>query len=207
MHKVFISYHHANDQQYKDQLVALGTECKIFIDKSVDTGDISDILPADRIREIIRDKYLRDSTVTIVLVGKETRHREHIAWEIYSSMYNGAVNKQSGILVITLPTAHCTVFASHGREEFDLYGQSQQPQVPVFNSRAECKPYCYYMPEGIVDNLANPRAMISVASWDSIELNPWLLRGLVELTFRDRVKCKYISRSPNKIENLMVKRR
>ena len=45
MHNIFISYHH-NDQIYKDALPAMngiGNE-RIFIDGSVDTGDISDDL-------------------------------------------------------------------------------------------------------------------------------------------------------------------
>ena len=38
MHKVFISYHHRNDQGYKNELVKCGDG--IFVDRSVDTGDI-----------------------------------------------------------------------------------------------------------------------------------------------------------------------
>ena len=53
----------------------------------MDTGDISDELSDARIREKIRDEYLRDSTGTIVLVGTETKRRKHVDWEIYSSMY------------------------------------------------------------------------------------------------------------------------
>ena len=72
MHKVFISYYHKDDQWYKDELVKLGTRNSIFIDESVDTKNISDDLPDERIRQIIRDEYLRDSTVTILLAGTET---------------------------------------------------------------------------------------------------------------------------------------
>ena len=85
MHKVFISYYHG-DQEYKDDLVKLSDQRGIFVDRSVDTGDISDDLSDERIRELIRDSYLRDSTVTIVLVGTETQRRKHVDWEIYSSM-------------------------------------------------------------------------------------------------------------------------
>ena len=96
MHKVFISYHHQNDQYYKDWLVEFAERHSIFVDASVDTRDISDHLSDQAIRETIRDHYLRDSTVTIVLVGSETRRRKHVDWEIYSSMYDGKVNKKSG---------------------------------------------------------------------------------------------------------------
>ncbi len=76
MHKVFISYHHANDQYYKEMLLALNTRHDIFLDQSVDTGDIDDDLDDSRIRELIRDEYLQDSTVTILLVGTETKNRK-----------------------------------------------------------------------------------------------------------------------------------
>ena len=103
-HKVFISYYHHDDQAYKDMLVNWNEKSEVFIDKSVDTGDISDDLPAETIRQKIRDEYLKDSTVTIVLVGKETAKRKHVDWEIYSSMRDGVVNKKSGIVVILLPS-------------------------------------------------------------------------------------------------------
>ena len=104
MHRVFISYHHENDQYYKNYLVNIGSQYKIFLNYSVDTGDISDYLSDEAIREKIRDEYLRDSTVTIVLVGLETKGRKHVDWEIYSSMIDGKVNKKSGILVANLPS-------------------------------------------------------------------------------------------------------
>ena len=58
MHKVFISYYHKDDQWYKEALVKFGTTNSIFIDASVDTGDIPDDLPDERIREIIRDGHI-----------------------------------------------------------------------------------------------------------------------------------------------------
>lgn len=39
-HKVFISYHHTNDQYYKDALLEINIKHDIFIDASVDTGDM-----------------------------------------------------------------------------------------------------------------------------------------------------------------------
>jgi hypothetical protein len=44
MHKVFISYHHANDQWYKNELVKFNEQHHIFDDQSIDTGDIDDDL-------------------------------------------------------------------------------------------------------------------------------------------------------------------
>ncbi len=103
MHKVFICYHHDKDQCYENYLVDAARQHRIFIDGSVNSGDIEDSLPDEHIREIIRDNYLRDSAVTIVIVGQCTKHRKHVDCEIYSSMFDGTVNKKSGFLVISLP--------------------------------------------------------------------------------------------------------
>ena len=93
-HKVFISYHHENDEQYKEALLDANERFDLFVDWSVDTGGIDDSFDDQTIRTIIRDDYLQDSTVTIVLVGTETKYRKHVDWEIYSSMYDGAVKQE-----------------------------------------------------------------------------------------------------------------
>ncbi|MCY3629773.1 MAG: TIR domain-containing protein [Bacteroidetes bacterium] len=192
MHKVFISYHHENDQFYKDSLVQMSRQFGIFIDQSVDTGHINDSLPSERIRQIIRDKYLRDSTVTIVLVGLETKRRKHVDWEIYSSMFDGIVNKKSGILVINLPGISDHYFiAPREQEKRILY-----PDVPAqawewVQSRAEYERRYPYMPARIIDNLLKPEAMISVVPWERIVGNPDIIRWLIGVTFQDRDRCLY----------------
>ena len=188
MHKVFISHHHDNDQDYKDALVKFGEENQIFIDRSVDTGDISDGLSDEYIRELIRDEYLRDSTVTIVLVGTETRRRKHVDWEIYSSMYDGRINKKSGVVAIELPTTNGdSVTASHGQQEKDLY-----PDITAWtsiNTRAEYERRHPYMPNRLIDNLLKPEARVSVVPWARINVSS--LTTLVEAAFLDRASCEY----------------
>lgn len=187
MHKVFVSHHHANDQDYKNSLVKFGEQNKIFVDRSVDTGDIDDDLSDVSIRKKIRDEYLRDSTVTIVLVGTETRRRKHIDWEIHSSMYDGSVNKRSGVLVINLPTTGCEFLtAGHGESEKTLY-----PDITSWSSinKAEYERRYPYMPERVIDNLAKPDVQISVVPWS--RLNVTTLKFLVDVAFRDRNSCKY----------------
>lgn len=100
-HKVFIS-HHADDQEYKARFVQKGKN--VFIDKSVDTGDIDDTnLKVDTIRQKIRDDYIRDATVTIVLIGPGTWQRKHVDWEIGSSLRKTKYNSRCGVLGILLP--------------------------------------------------------------------------------------------------------
>lgn len=196
-HKVFISYHHANDQIYKEQLLRLNDQHKIFIDLAVDTGDIDSSLDDSRIREIIRDDYLRDSTVTIVLIGTETSKRKHIDWEIYSSMFDGTKNKKSGILVINLPTISCPNFrASHENEKKTVY-----PEVNNWisiDNRSEYERRYPYMPARIIDNFLKEGVEISVANWDKIINNPEILAFLIDATFNDRTHCNYDLSSPMK---------
>lgn len=85
-HKVFISYYHADDQEYKDKLVnAKYYDCdnheyrNIFDDWSVADGDIDDTeLSDEQIRRIIRDEYTRQPNVFILLCGNNTKNRKHI---------------------------------------------------------------------------------------------------------------------------------
>ncbi len=189
MHKVFISYHHENDQTYRDDMIEMGTDFGVFIDKSVDTGDISEYLSDETIREKIRDEYLRDSTVTILLAGTETKWRKHIDWELYSSMFDGVRNKKSGILVVNLPSTQCTyVYAAHGEEEKSLI----HPDVGIWESidnRAEYERRYPHLPDRIIDNLHAPNAHISVVPWG--KLTPRNLEFLVDVTFDRRGECEY----------------
>lgn len=104
-HKVFVSYHHDNDQNYRNQFENLFTNVYDIMDsRSVQLGDIEEGLKTDTVRSIIRDKYLRDSTVTVVLIGTETWKRKHVDWEIGSSIRLTKYNSRSGLLGIFLPT-------------------------------------------------------------------------------------------------------
>ena len=71
---------------------------------SVNDGDIDPNLSTETIRQKIRDEYLRDTSVTVVLIGAETWQRKHIDWEIGSSIRQTQYNPRSGLLGILLPT-------------------------------------------------------------------------------------------------------
>ncbi len=105
-HKVFVSYHHSiGDQQYRNSFESLfAVRHDVMVSKSVQIGDIDPNLATDTIRQKIRDEYLRDSTVTVVLIGPETWKRKHVDWEIGSSIRHTQYNPRSGLLGIILPT-------------------------------------------------------------------------------------------------------
>ncbi|MCJ8161997.1 TIR domain-containing protein [Acinetobacter zhairhuonensis] len=104
-HKVFVSYHHANDQEYRDKFESLFADRHdIIVSKSVQIGDIDINLKTETIRQKIRDEYLSDSTVTVILIGSETWKRKHVDWEISSSIRSTKNNSRSGLLGIILPS-------------------------------------------------------------------------------------------------------
>lgn len=114
-HKVFVSYHHANDQAWRDAFERMFTLLSpVFISKSVQIGDISPLLPTDTVRAKIRDEYLRDSTVTVVLIGTQTWQRKHVDWEISSSIRATKLSTRSGLLGLILPT-----HPSYGKTAYD----------------------------------------------------------------------------------------
>lgn len=200
-HKVFISYHHTNDQFYKETLLQLNEIHELFIDASVDTGDIDDNLNDEAIRQKIRDEYLKDSSVTIVLVGTETKNRKHIDWEIYSSMFNGRVNKQSGILVIHLPSTGITTnTAAHGDDEKRVIYPETTSWISITN-RSDYESRYPYMPARIIDNLLKDGAKISVTNWEKITADIEKLRFLINVTFNDRTLCDYDLSTPMRRSN------
>lgn len=103
-HKVFVSYHHENDQLKADYLRDVyGKDNAIFSDKSLEEA-----LPSswsnEEILSEIRTKHLADSTVTIVLIGSESAGRKWIDWEINASLRPYGSRTRNGLLGIYLPT-------------------------------------------------------------------------------------------------------
>ncbi|MDL2268919.1 TIR domain-containing protein [Desulfosarcina sp. OttesenSCG-928-A07] len=103
-HKTFISFHH-NDDYYKREFEKKwGEQFDGFISKAVNDGDINPSLSTDSIRQKIRDDFIADATVTLVLVGQGTWRRKHVDWEIASSIRDTKRNPRTGLLGILLPS-------------------------------------------------------------------------------------------------------
>ncbi|EES50766.1 TIR domain-containing protein [Clostridium botulinum] len=102
-HKVFVSYHHANDQSRANHLRDTYGSDNTLIDRSL--ADSYDNKTDDEILALIRKNHLKDSTVTIVLIGSETSKRKWVDWEIYSSLRPYGDRSRNGLLGIYLPTA------------------------------------------------------------------------------------------------------
>lgn len=200
-HKVFISYHHANDQWYKEELLRLNAMYDLFIDGSVNLGDIDDNLSSERIRQIIRDVYLGNSSVTILLVGTETKNRKHIDWELKSSMINGSINKKSGILVINLPSTNCEYYtASHDEEKSIIYPNNKSWMS--ITDRNEYERRYPYLPPRIIDNLLKNGVNISVINWEKVISNLRFLKFSIHKSYEAKSNNDYdLTRSMRRINS------
>ena len=105
-HKVFVSYHHENDQRKAEHLRSTYGSDNTLIDRSLQ--DAYDDKTDDEILALIRTNHLKNSTVTIVLVGSETAKRKWVDWEIYASLRPYGDRTRNGLLAIYLPTAGTT---------------------------------------------------------------------------------------------------
>lgn len=103
-HKCFISYHHADQAEAEKFVADFET---VFIPRVLGVSDTDDFINSpnsDYVMDKIREDYLTDSTVTIVLIGKCTWSRKYVDWEINSTLRNNKNDKLSGLLAINLPS-------------------------------------------------------------------------------------------------------
>ena len=103
MRNVFVSYAHRLDQDAADDFkTKFGTDKMVFSDRSLDNIDIGHLSD-----DTIKNNYIRpkiaNSSVTIILIGKETGGRWWCDWEIYYSLLKTTGNDRNGLLGIYIP--------------------------------------------------------------------------------------------------------
>ncbi|WP_339049107.1 TIR domain-containing protein [Spiroplasma endosymbiont of Colias croceus] len=101
MRKIFISYHHLREQEEKNQLAELIKKYANYLnikDMSVEIGDIDTTWSNNKIAKTIRENHLKDTTITILILGIHTKCRQHIDWEIEASLNKyGSLNRRKKI--------------------------------------------------------------------------------------------------------------
>lgn len=116
-HKCFVSYK-KEDIYYKEKLVKLFSKEDIInktLDRVIESQD------GEYIMQVIRDDYLKDSTVTICLIGTHSSenegydefgrlHNYFIIRELQASLYNGKNNTRNGILGIVIPQMYDKIY-------------------------------------------------------------------------------------------------
>lgn len=101
--KVFIS-HYKGDKAEVDKFISDFSH--VFIPKVLGANNNDDFIQStntDYVMQRIREKYLGDSTVTIVLIGSCTHSRRYVDWEIKSSLKRGGYTP-NGLIAILLPS-------------------------------------------------------------------------------------------------------
>lgn len=105
--KCFISYHHADQDAVNAFVRRFDHEHDSFIARGLGEempGDVINSTNTDYVMAKIRERFLSDSTVTIVLLGRCTWARRYVDWEIQSSLRRGEHTVPNGLLGIKLPS-------------------------------------------------------------------------------------------------------
>jgi len=98
-HRVFVSYHHAGDQNYYDAFSrTFHDSYEAIYDNSLERTIDSDNV--DYVMRRIRENYITGTSCTIVLVGARTWGRKYVDWEIKATL-----DKEHGLIGVRLPTA------------------------------------------------------------------------------------------------------
>ncbi|WP_333758639.1 TIR domain-containing protein [Streptomyces sp. ISBFB 2968] len=103
-HKCFLSYHAVDAEEVLAFVEKFGN---YFIPRAIGVSEDDPVIESedsDYIMDRIRSKYLSDSTVTMVMVGKCTWARKFVDWEVYSSLRRDKVNRLNGLIAIQLPS-------------------------------------------------------------------------------------------------------
>jgi len=104
--KVFVS-HYKGDKAEVDVFINYFANTKgVFTPHVLGANDNDDFIDSDDpdyVMGQIRKRYLRDSSVTIVLVGSCTHSRRYVDWEIKASLMQGE-SIPNGLIGIILPS-------------------------------------------------------------------------------------------------------
>jgi len=94
--KVFVSYHHKGEQKVVDDFIEeFSEDYEVFIDESLDRA--SDSEDTEYLNQVCRDA-IDGTSVTIVMIGKQTGCRKFVDWEIKHTLY-----REHGLVGISRP--------------------------------------------------------------------------------------------------------
>ena len=122
LHNCFISFK-KEDTYYKDMICRVLKEGQIqgkSLDKWIDSENI------DYVMQVIRSEYMRNTSVTIFLIGMHSSENEgfeysmkdncwynrqnYIIRELKATLYDGSGNRRSGLLGVVLPEMYNSVY-------------------------------------------------------------------------------------------------
>ena len=69
-----------------------------IVDRSVEDGDIDELLKTEAIWGKIRDEHIADATFLLVLIGRDTWSRRFVDWKVGSALNRSRNNSNEGTL-------------------------------------------------------------------------------------------------------------
>lgn len=105
--KCFISYHHADQDEVNEFIRTFDHGFDCFTARGLGeemSKDIIDSTDTDYVMSQIRARYLKGSSVTLVMIGRHTWARRYVDWEVQSSLRQGRETTPNGLLGIKLPS-------------------------------------------------------------------------------------------------------
>ena len=171
-HKCFISFK-THDMEFKKYIQEnLDVD---MIDKSL--NEPIDSQDEDYIMRRIREDYLKDSTVTIHLIGSESsennycQNQNYIKRELQASLSNTSAGKRNGLLGVVLPSMYDCIY----RGEQACFTCFKNHDVVKINEDTTVKEFSYnfYLP---LDNdkhaWSEEDRYCILVKWDDFKKNP-----------------------------------
>lgn len=156
--KCFVSYHQQDKLAVDRFIGAFGGS---FIRRGMEmTDDIIDSNNTDYVMRRIRELYLEDSTVTLVLVGQCTWARRYVDWEVQSSLRQPANGLPNGLVAIQLADNYRTLpnrvqlNVNSGYAKFYKYPQSQDSFIRIIEEAFQARTM-------LANKIENPRDRFS----------------------------------------------
>lgn len=158
-HNCFISFK-KEDSYYKDEISKILAEGQIqgrSLDKWIDSEDI------DYVMQVIRSEYMKNTSVTIFLIGQHSSENEGFEYnslnkcyfnkqnfiirELKATLYDGKGNRRSGLLGIVLPNMYSTIYGGsyicqHCGKEISLVKINSNTVIKEFAENYYLKPNC-----------------------------------------------------------------
>ena len=176
-HKCFISYK-KEDKYYREEIDKLFNERDVInngLDKVINSDD------GDYIMKKIREDYLKDSTVTLFLIGEHSSENEgedylgqdknyFIKKELQSSLYNGQGNTRNGILGVVIPSMYDSIY----KGEYTCQTCGKSHNNVAINDNTVIKEFSenYYLEPHNGCGWSEDERYCVLVKWDDFIVNP-----------------------------------
>lgn len=192
MIKTFISYDNQHIEKKDEIKKIIEKDPTLFKDISLDYA--LDLSNNEQIRQKIRDEYITDATVLILIATKDARGRKFIDWEIAAAMYDGSKRKDGkrndicGIVVVDYVDENIRTKYEEIRKTYESAIGKKIEWTTLQDD--EIKKRYHYLPERIVNSMIKG-ADITVIPSSYVEK---LLKKSIEKAHKDKNenKGKYI---------------